>query len=34
MQAWKMQYISEFPLRAARAEFFITRPGPPAKVYL
>jgi galactokinase len=30
VEAWRAQYLSEFPERAERAEFFRTRAGPPA----
>ena len=29
--AWRSGYISQFPHHASRAEFFATRPGPPAR---
>jgi len=32
LQDWRARYLEEFPARADRCEFFITRPGPPASV--
>lgn len=29
--AWRSRYVSEFPRHASKAEFFATRPGPPAR---
>ena len=31
-EQWKKTYLARFPARAARAEFFLTRPGPNAQV--
>ncbi len=31
-RAWEQDYAGKFPDDAARGEFFITRPGPPAQV--
>jgi galactokinase len=31
-EEWRARYVSEFPHHGSRIDFFITRPGPPARV--
>jgi galactokinase len=32
LDAWRMAYAAEFPRRAERAQWLVTRPGAPASV--